>query len=179
MRMLASNSSFDLNNSSFFQKRASKIYNNSTAASPQNKDMQETKKTRIELHLNQTNLELKLKPTEQKVLLRDKLEAKYLKEFELRTNRTTKYPSPSPSYKRLQDYGQVQGFMSPQNLGATHGFSTIPDGGSLYTNVPMQQFIQTGDNFKFNNNYKQHQNRGAKPRKTFMKNPKEIREKYE
>ena len=69
--------------------------------------------------------------------------------------------------------------MSPQNLGTTQGFSTILDAGSLYTNVPMQQFIQTGENFKFSNNYKQHQNRGAKPRKTFMKNPKEIRDKYE
>ena len=78
-----------------------------------NKDMNETKKTRIELHLNTKNLILDLKPTDQKVPLRDKLEANYLKQFELRTNQTTKFPSPSPSHKRLQDYGKAQGFLSP------------------------------------------------------------------
>ena len=72
-----------------------------------NKEMNETKKARIELHLNTKNLILDLKPIDQKVPLRDKLEASYLKKFELQTNQTTKFPSPSPSHKRLQDYGKA------------------------------------------------------------------------
>ena len=66
--MNASNSSFDLNNSSFFQQRASKIFANSEANSPQarlNKDMEETKRMRIELPLNPTFLELNLNPTDE------------------------------------------------------------------------------------------------------------------
>ena len=68
------------------------------------KEMNETKKARIELHLNTKNLILDLKPIDQKVPLRNKLEANYLKKFELQTNQITKFPSPSPSHKRLQDY---------------------------------------------------------------------------
>ena len=71
------------------------------------------------------------------------------------------------------------GFMSPQNFATRNGFSTIRDAKTLYIDQ-VQHFIHTGDNFASRvNNYKQHQNRGAKPRKTFMKSPKVIREKFE
>ena len=43
----------------------------------------------------------------------------------------------------------------------------------------LLHFVQPGDNFGSNNNYKSYQNKGFKPRRTFLKNPKEIREKYE
>ena len=93
-----------------------------------------SERQRIELNLNQNVLVLELNLNENKDNLRDELAAKSPKQIDHRTNAAKKIFSPSPNNKRMKGYGLIHGYLSPQNLGNTEGFSTIRDTGTLYIN---------------------------------------------
>ena len=75
-----------------------------------------------------------MQPNNDKKSLHDKLMSKSPKQLDHRTKKAKKFPSPSPINKRMKGYGLAQGYLSPQNLGNTKGFSTIRDTGTLYIN---------------------------------------------